>query len=136
MDVTLAVLCDYATVSQEGKVSVLGIFDQVNPPSLPATIPQMFVVAIYSASPVEAGSQKQIRLVLVDADGGEVLQVEQVATVPPARRPGLPIVVNHVIGLAGVQFGRAVDHSFHILIGGEEKARIPLYVSDPARRQA
>jgi hypothetical protein len=44
VDVTLAVLADYANVSQEGKLNILGVFQEVNPVAFPAGVPQMFVL--------------------------------------------------------------------------------------------
>jgi hypothetical protein len=35
MEVTLAVLADYANVTGSGKLNVMGIFGEVNPPVLP-----------------------------------------------------------------------------------------------------
>lgn len=40
------VLCDLASVSQEQKLSIIGIFDQFFVANLPATWPRMFLVAV------------------------------------------------------------------------------------------
>src|SRR5215217_3944288 len=44
MEVKLAVLADYANVSQDGKLNIMGIFQEINAPSLPFPLPQMFLV--------------------------------------------------------------------------------------------
>lgn len=44
MDVNLALLADYANVSQDGKLNIMGIFQEVNPPVLPFALPQMYLV--------------------------------------------------------------------------------------------
>lgn len=131
MDVRLCVLCDYATVSQDGKLSILGMFDQINPPALPLTLPLMYVVTVFEVSPVEANTTKELRLILAGADGAEVLRVEQSLTVPPAPLPGRPIVLNHVLGLAMPVFSKSGDYAFHVLVGGEEKGRASLLVNKP-----
>lgn len=40
------VLCDYASVSQEQKLSIIGIFDQFFVANLPTQWPRMFLVAV------------------------------------------------------------------------------------------
>ena len=41
-------LCDYATVSREQKLSVIGIFDQFYVSNVPTNWPKMFLVAVLS----------------------------------------------------------------------------------------
>ena len=45
------VLCDYATVSREQKLSVIGIFDQFFVANVPTNWPKMFLVAVLSGQP-------------------------------------------------------------------------------------
>lgn len=44
-------LCDYATVSREQKLSVIGIFDQFFVANIPTNWPKMFLVAVLSGEP-------------------------------------------------------------------------------------
>ncbi|MDP2633007.1 MAG: hypothetical protein Q8P25_04800 [Candidatus Curtissbacteria bacterium] len=44
-------LCDYATVSREQKLSVIGIFDQFFIANVPTNWPKMFLVAVISGEP-------------------------------------------------------------------------------------
>lgn len=55
------VLCDYATVSQDQKLSIIGIFDQFFVANLPANWPRMFLVAVVRG---EANEEYQITLKL------------------------------------------------------------------------
>lgn len=45
------VLCDHATVSQEQKLSIIGIFDQFFVANLPANWPKMFLVTVLRGQP-------------------------------------------------------------------------------------
>ena len=45
------VLCDHATVSQDQKLSIIGIFDQFFVANLPASWPKMFLVAVLKGEP-------------------------------------------------------------------------------------
>ena len=47
------VLCDHASVSQEQKLSIIGIFDQFFVKNLPTAWPKMFLVAVVRGNPGE-----------------------------------------------------------------------------------
>lgn len=130
MDVNLAVLADYANVSQDGKLNIMGIFQEVNAPSFPFVLPQMYLVLSFSAGPAEFGSVRNARVALLHSDGQEVLGLESQMQVPRPNRPGSRAYMNEAIGLAGVVFDRPGDYAFSILIGDDEKAAVPLYVND------
>ena len=65
VEVTVAVLADYANVSQDGKLNIMGIFQEINPPALPFALPQMYLVLSLSAGPAEVGSVRNIRIPLI-----------------------------------------------------------------------
>lgn len=44
-------LCDYALTSQDGKISAVGVFSQINVSRMPATHGRCFIVAILEATP-------------------------------------------------------------------------------------
>lgn len=130
MEVKLAVLADYANVSQDGKLNIMGIFQEINAPSLPFPLPQMYLVLTFEAGPAEFGSEKQLRVVLVDSDGNERMSLEGQVKVPRPLRRGAPAYINEAIGLAGVPFDKAGDYHFAVLVGGETKETVPLHVND------
>jgi hypothetical protein len=131
MDVTVAVLADYANVSQDGKLNIMGIFQEINPPTLPFALPQMYLVLSLSAGPAEFGSVRNIRIPLLQSDGQEVFSLQAQMQVPRAKREGSRVYMNEAIGLAGIRFPQAGDYAFHILIGDDEKATVPLHVNEP-----
>ena len=131
MDVNLAVPADYANVSQASKLNIVGIFQEVNPPVLPFALPQMYLVISFVAGPAEFGSVKNIRIVLLDNDGNEMLALEGQAQVPRPPRPGRRAFINQVIGLNGITFQRPGDYAFSILVGGETKETVGLHVNEP-----
>jgi hypothetical protein len=133
LEVNLAVLADYANVSQDGKLNIMGIFQEINATSLPFPLPQMYLVMSFSAGPAEFDSQRPIRIVLLRADGEEILNLEGQMQVPRPTRPGSRAYLNETIGLAGVTFDQAGDYGFSILVGGDEKATVPLHVNDLSR---
>lgn len=67
-------LCDYATTSKEGKLSIIGIFDRMFTRQLPSTFARFFIVAILKGEP---DSEHQVTLSLTDPDGGDVMPAKQ-----------------------------------------------------------
>ncbi len=131
MDVSLAVLSDFASVTQEGKLNIMGIFGEVNPPGLPFSLPLMYLVIVFDASPAEIGSDKNVRVVMLDGEGREGLRIENTLAVPPGGRPGHRANFNAILALQGVTFQQPGDYQFSILINGEEKRSVPLRVNEP-----
>ena len=56
------VLCDHASISQEQKLSIIGIFDQFFVTNLPTSWPKMFLVAVVKG---EAGKEYPLTLKLI-----------------------------------------------------------------------
>jgi len=136
MDVTVAVLADYANVSQDGKLNIMGIFQEVNPPVLPFALPQMYLVLAFSAGPAEFNKVRNIRIPLLHSDGQEILAMEAQMPIPEPKRAGSRSYINQAIGLTGVTFERPGDYAFSILVGDDEKATVPLHVNKPTQEVA
>jgi hypothetical protein len=136
MDVTLAVLADYANISKEGKLNILGVFTEVNLPLLPWNLPQMYIVVSMEAGTSEAGIEMPFRILLWDGDGKEILNLEQKVSIPAPSRPGARATINNIIGLAGVPFNKSGEYAFYIHVAGEEKRRIAFRVNEPPERSA
>lgn len=47
----LLTVSDFASISQDGKLNIIGIFDQIYVPNLPATHVQFFIVGVISGEP-------------------------------------------------------------------------------------
>ena len=77
MDVKFAVLADYASITREGKLNILGIFDVVNARGFPFALPLFHLVASYESGAAEFRSDKNIEIVLCDEDGAELLRLVQ-----------------------------------------------------------
>lgn len=131
MEATLAVLCDFSSLTREGKLNILGVFHEINPPSLPYSLPTMFLVVSFEASAAEVGQEKQISVILMDSDAQPLLRLESTLRVPKTTRPGRRAQMNAVLGLNGIRFERPGDYAFSIQVGGEEKRSLPLRVNEP-----
>lgn len=126
MDVTLALLADHANTSENGKLNVLGMFNQVYSDSFPYQHPLMFCIVQLTAKPSEFGKKKQIEVVLLDPDGKTLGTIKGEATVPKPNVPGKRAQVEIIIRLLNVPFQSPGDYAFSILVGGDEKWSIPV----------
>jgi len=131
MEVKFAVLADYASISKEGKLNVLGIFDIINPPVLPFPLPQFYVVVSYEAGAAEYDSTKNVEIVLSDEDGTRLLSLPQELRINRPQRPGTMATSNQIAAIAGFRFKKTGTHQFAILVNGETKKTIPLLVNPP-----
>src|SRR6266536_1742557 len=99
MEVTLAVLADCANLTSDGKVNIMGIFGEINPPELPFMLPTMFLAIRFSASPAEVGLEKHLSIVLHNDEGKQIFKLESKAVVPEANRPGSKTLFDSIVGM-------------------------------------
>lgn len=131
MRLRLNVAADYANLSSEGKLNIMGVFHEVSPQAFPAALSQGFIVLEWEAGPAEVGTQREMRLAFVDPDGNEKIALGVSIEVPGPGRPGSPTLFNQIINVAGAPLERSGEHAFYVLVDDDEKGRIALYVHEP-----
>jgi hypothetical protein len=135
MDIDYAFICDYAQ-ALGNKVNALGIgFNTIFSQTIPA-IHQMFHLVIQlRAGTLEAGT-KEVKVHLIDADGGNVIQPikGQINIVIP--RSGEEATARLVMAFNNVTFPKYGAYSLHLDIEGQEKVRIPLKVCQPPSKES
>ncbi len=119
--VKTALLCDYAITSDDGKLSIMGIFGNINFPSLPNAYPRFFVVIIVS---LDAGSH-QVTLGIVDPTGQQMLP-EPPAVDVNVEIPGAD--TNLVIDFNNLPFQRPGIHQVQLFVNGRLTHSMPLSV--------
>jgi hypothetical protein len=130
MNVSLALLADYANVSLEGKLNVLGIFDVIHVHSLPGGVPQFYLVVRLSATAEEKASRHRVEFSLIDPDRNSLVNMQAEVEVPDTGAPG-PVRIELVISLPVVQFHQYGPHEVEFLIDGAPAGSIPLTVWPP-----
>lgn len=125
MDVTLAFLADSANTSDNGKLNVLGMFNEVYSDTFPYQHPLMFCVVRLTATASEFGKKKRIEVVFLTADGKSLGTISGDAGVPkPAA--GKRASVELILRLHNVPFPAPGDYEFAVLVDGDQKWSIPL----------
>jgi hypothetical protein len=126
MLVKLAVLADYANVTSDGKLNILGIFDRMNVVNLPAVHPQMNLVLRLEAHPAEHGRAHPVEIRLHDPDGQTVFEVS--GEIVPQGEPGEAVSTNQILTLNNLQLNKTGGYTFVVLVNNDLKAEIPLAV--------
>ena len=129
MDVTLAVLADYSNVSREGKLNIMGIFDRIWAKSFPAVHPVAQLIMRFECGPAEFGTEKEIKIVVLDADGGQVASVNGKISIG-AEQKDPRLKMDHSLPLRNMRFEAPGRYAISILVSGEEKTSIPLTVAE------
>jgi hypothetical protein len=122
-----AVVADYALVDQSGKLSVLGIFQHIWVQQFPAMHPRLHLVLRLKGKRTEVG-EHAVQIRLLDEQGSESLGGSGNVTFaePPA---GVTEIEAGAILVFDVPFPHAGVYRFEITIDGQQKATVPVTVS-------
>ena len=119
-----AVLADYALIDQQGKLSVMGIFQHVWVGNFPAVHPRTHLVIRVRGRRTEIGSHA-IRIRFVDADDTELLGGEgSVQFSEPAA--GVTEVEAGAVLVFDVPLPQPGSYAFEITLDGGGVTRVPL----------
>ena len=125
MKIPLALLADAANVS-EGKLNILGNFSIIYAEKFPTRHPQMQLVLRMEASPAEVGMEKNIEVTMHDADGQRIAGFKADFTVPEPKTAGEEVQMQTILQLRDTVFPQPGRYGIHVLINGNEEARVPL----------
>lgn len=114
-------LCDHAITAQDGKVSAIGLFSQINVTRLPTTYGRLFIVAVLEADAGEHG----VTLQVVSPNGEPLLGR------PPQMRMQVPpnaTTANIVAELKGLQLRELGRHRIELRTGDRVLGSTPFTV--------
>jgi hypothetical protein len=125
MQVKLALLADYANVTAEGKLNILGIFDRITVQELPVVHPQMHLILRLEAHAAERSRTYNVEIRLHDPDGDTVFEVK--GEMAPHGGPGTS-ATNQILTLNNLQLNKAGGYMFVVFVNNDLKSEIPLGV--------
>lgn len=129
MQVKLALLADYANITAEGKLNILGIFDRVQVARLPATHPQMQFVLRVEARPADKDKPHTLELRLHDPDGETIFDIRG-EMVPRGGEPTQTVATNQIITINNLNFVKAGGYTFTVYVDAHLRAEVPLVVEE------
>ena len=126
MELKMGLIADYANITQDGKLNVMGIFSRILAQAFPVTHPVMHLVLVFNAGTAERGREKEVQIRLLDDDGQSVIDINGKFTVPD--QPGATVDLQQIFAIQLLQFKKPGHYAFHVLINGDTKAILPLAV--------
>jgi hypothetical protein len=127
IEVRYAVFCDHALVDRGGKLSIIGIFDAINPPQLPFNIPALHVVIGFEAEAADA-QEFAAKYAIWGQDGNPLFERETTLRFP-AVPPGNLKRYNDVMALFGLPVSAPGPHSLIVHVNNEIRKRVVLDVN-------
>ena len=124
----LFLAADYANITGEGKLNVMGIFNDIYSFNFPARHSSMHLVAKLGAELGEYDQTRNFVVKLLDADAGHIMDVSGKFQIPKGERGRKP-EVNIILELKDVVFPNPGIYQFVLLIEKDQKCELSLYVN-------
>jgi len=127
MNIQVAVLCDAAT-DDNMKLNMLGAFDTIYAPQMPAIHPQCAVALRMTFTPGDEGTRK-LTINFINADGKPIMPGMSEMPIPVALPDDTHFVTrNFIVNMQGLEFKEPGLYSVDVRIDGQPCASIPLLV--------
>jgi len=128
LDLTVLLAADYANVTGDHKLNVMGIFNVINARAFPARHPQIHLVAKLSAGPAEYGKTRKIMVKFLNEDATQELVNWSGDIIVPTGVGGRKVEINQILQLRDLIFQSAGTYQFSILVDDDEKGTLPIFV--------
>ncbi len=127
MEIILAAVCDAARERPDGKLDLVGIFNELRAPGFPAVQDQMTVVVSIAWAEGETGRQP-IRADLIDDNDDLILTIQGHTEVPPSVEGEAQPHTRLVMPLENVVFPHAGRYVLRLTAAGGQHPACSLYV--------
>ena len=129
MRLLLSKFCEYACKLENGRHSMVGIFDDIRVPEIPIDHPPFFLCLQLEYEAMETGRDLQLEAVFVDEDGAEIFRTSVEGPIPREPGPGT-VKVFVQIGIQPFRFERAGTYRLDVFAEnrkiGEERVPVLL----------
>lgn len=127
MQLTLSLACDAATLRPDGKLDIVGVFNELNAPGFPAAQDRMTVVFVMEWERDVEGSVP-FRADLVDDAGQKMLTIQGHTDVHASRNGAPPATTRLVMPLERVVFPHPGRYRFVLTARGHRAEGIRLHL--------
>jgi hypothetical protein len=134
MNIQVAVLCDAAT-EDNGKLNLLGAFDTIFAPQLPAVHPQCAVALRVTFMSGDEGARK-LKLNFVDADGKSIMPPIEIPVAVSLPDEALFLTRNFIVNIQQLKFAEEGLYSVDVRLDDKSQGNIPLQIKLLPPREA
>ncbi len=134
MNIQVVVLCDAAT-DDNGKLNLLGAFDTIYAPQIPAIHPQCSVALRVTFMPGDEGTRK-LSLHFINADGRPIMQAIELPVPVTLPDDAHFLTRNFIINIQQLKFEEPGLYSVDVRLDDQTHASIPLLVKMIDQRPA
>jgi len=126
--VPFAVIADSANVSREGKLNILGIFQNIGANVVPATHPLFSLVVTFQGERGDANTEHPVKIQLVSADGDIMIDIGATLkfSLPPTGEHS--VSAHQIFQFANVSFPRFGTYDLNIFVHAEVRKSVSLNV--------
>ena len=135
MNIQVAVLCDAVTQDSSEKLNILGAFDTIYAPQLPAVQPQCAVALRVTFTSGDEGARK-LKLNFVNADGRSIMPPFEIHVAVVLPEDVHFLTRNFMFNFQGLTFAEAGLYSVDVQLDNKSQGNIPLSVRLIARAAA
>ena len=128
MKILLFLVTDYANITREGKLNVMGIFNDIYSHDFPTRHASMHLVAKLGAELGEYGQTRDFTVVLRDEDGNPIFDLSGQFQIPQGERGRKP-EVNIILELKDIVFPKPGIYQFALLVEKDHKGELSIYVN-------
>lgn len=125
MEIKLATICEYVTIDNTGKLSLMGIFDAINASSFPISISKMYLVLVVKGNISEIG-EHNITIDFINEEGKNIITS---GSFKFTLNKGVIPSSNVIIDFNNMHIEKSGDYQFVINIDNETDIQIPLKIT-------
>ncbi|HTV76521.1 MAG TPA: hypothetical protein VMD57_05925 [Candidatus Baltobacteraceae bacterium] len=126
MNIQVAVLCDAAN-EDNGKLNLLGAFDTIYAPQLPAVHPQCSVALRVTFMSGDEGERK-LKLNFVNADGKSIMPPIEIPVLVALPEDAHFVTRNFIVNIQQLKFTEVGLYSVDVRLDDKSQAGIPLWI--------
>ncbi len=133
INVEFLVICDYATATPDGKLTMVGAFELINAPTLPITLPAMGVAARVRMRGEDVSRKRALQIRMKGPDGSVLLNIDggfQQGANAPISEFGTTLPIAIMFG--NVVFSKYGEHRIEIWIDKRRAQALSLHVVRPS----
>lgn len=128
MKLLLLLAADYANITGDGKLNVMGIFRDINAFNFPTRHSSMHLVVKLCAELGEYGVTRTLTVKLRDPDGVEIMSLSGPTAAPNSEGGRIPEVIA-ILELKDIIFTKPGPYQFVVLIDKDYKGDLAIYVN-------